>query len=73
MAQGARAQIIEAAEANGWTADRGYSSEGAWAASKCDKHITLQFLNVILYGKEPAPIRRTGPNSTCPLPASANS
>jgi hypothetical protein len=42
-AKAARSRIIEAAEVNGWTADKGYSSEGAWAGHKGSRHVSLEF------------------------------
>jgi hypothetical protein len=42
-AKPARARIIEAAGANGWTADKGYSSEGAWAGRRGPRHVSLEF------------------------------
>jgi hypothetical protein len=42
-ARPARARVIEAAEANGWIADKGYSSEGAWAGRNGPRHVSLEF------------------------------
>jgi hypothetical protein len=42
-AKAARSRIIEAAEVNGWTADKGYGSEGAWAGHQGSRHVSLEF------------------------------